>query len=194
MNRHHVTTTSPYLVFFRPRETASVGRDSSLLLPLLLAGVLRTINTWLDARVAAEPPVLFDWVLTPLEPILLALAYHGIARLVLHRTGQLLHLIKLFSYASIGMDTFLMPMILVTVAFPHLLWFREILGGLIFLYWLYVAGHFSRVNYSLATREVAFITVGFVVLAMLLAFAAGYVGYRLSIPGGYPMLNELTQT
>jgi hypothetical protein len=86
------------------------------------------------------------------------------------------------------MDAFLMPVILIALAFPPFLWLREILGGLILLYWLYVAGYFSKVNYSLTTREVGIITGAFVAFVILTAFVAGYIGYRFSIPGSHPIL------
>lgn len=181
VNRDRGTILSAFHAFFHPREAIERRRSQSVLIPFLLAAVLRITTAWLDARRLGEAELWLDLVLAALTPMLLAFVYHAIVRLLLRAHGEVRDLALLFCYASIVIDLLLLPSILATVVFPTLWWARELLGGMMFLYWLYVTGTFSKAVYALTDRQVLILTSAFVLIVIGAAFAAGYSGYRLSL-------------
>lgn len=188
MNSLQETLVQAVRAFLRPTSVTAVGRNSPLPVPFLLAAALRVTLTWLDTRMVPESAATsVDWTLAAIEPLLLALFYHGIVRVLLKRSGELRDLFRLFCYASIAMDVLLLPLSLLAIMRLSLWWLREGVGALMFPYWLYVAGRFSCSVYGLTTRQSAILTGTFVACVVLAAFGVGYIGYRLSIPG-HPML------
>jgi hypothetical protein len=181
VNGDRGTILSAFHAFFHPRKATERRRNQSVLLPFLLAAALRITTAWIDARTLGEPEIWLDLVLAALTPMLLAFIYHAIVRILVRAHGELRDLAVLFCYASIVIDVLILPSILVTVAFPTLWWVRELLGGMIFLYWLYVTGTFSKAVYALTDRQVLILTSAFVLFVIGAAFAAGYSGYRFSL-------------
>ena len=172
-----------YLIFARPSESRWITESSPIWAPFAAAGVLATVNVWLDARLAAESIWWPTWLWALLNPIVNALEFNVGARVLFRKTGDFTQLFRLFCYASVGFEACVMMLNVLSLALPAQSWLPPVLGLLVSLYWLYVNGYLAKRNYSLGNGSAIVLTLAVLGFVLLMAAVGGYLGGRLALTG-----------
>jgi len=169
-----ITAMSRWLVFFGPKRFAAyVKGDSSIIEPLILVSLMSLLNSkvysalgWEEFSLNAHDTyyILFG----TLGPMVLAITYDGLAKIILHVHGSLSRMIRLFYYASVGAELCSILLGTLLMLLPNRV--LGLTGSMILsLYWLLVSLKIVKENYSFALGKAVMLTLLVILLAITIS-------------------------